>query len=322
MPVVLLAVVGGALLVLASRQRGARLFRSRHGMASVAPIVVAVVVVAFYAVSRLLQLRGMPDPFPGFTEFGMWDIATVALLVPGALALSRIDTRLTISLVGSAVIMLALYYWVEPMDSRYLVQLLAFLVPVSAASVELVNWKAFGSAGLARRTRQESLAITGAAVMVVLAVGLLATQARMTFQPVGSLFREAAYPAAVAQETKTNVRPTDDFVVAALPWPAYFHIGGPTWGAEALLDPTFPQYVGADKQLLVVCDAAMRYHYPQVAAALEASTKKSGTFAVPATYLYGYDAISDSKPVALYRLTAREMSGLIAIGRIESAQNR
>ena len=62
----------------------------------------------------------------------------------------------------------------------------------------------------------------------------------------------------------------------------------------------FTRLVPSDAGVVLVCDASLRFHYPNLVAAV--TRAKNGkavlTFWIPSKYLYGYSAVDDREPVA------------------------
>jgi hypothetical protein len=266
-----------------------------------------------------LSTTGLADPFPGLANFAARDAAVLVALVPGAFALvraRRLDTAAI--LLVSAVVLLGVYWWVEPRESRYLTHILPFLVPVASAVALLLRpSKARGTAAAASltgapgpsvRVRVVSVAVASAIAVALLGQGFLSFGRRLPE------FLKTNYPLEVSSRVRPYVR-ADDTLLTAIPWPYHFYLGRPAWGAAVALSDRYLDYLPAGTALLVLEDAPMRFHYPELAEALAQTLDayEVARFDVPTQYQYGYTGIADPAPVVLYRLTA---------GQLESAVRR
>ena len=269
--------------------------------------IAAAIPAAFLLEWAIARVTGT-GPFLALERFGLRDAAILIAIVPGAMALSRTrDRDVGLALLSAALLMLGVYYWVEPRDSRYLVHLLPFLVPVAASSVALLR-PASRRAGARDSHTRHRWPLQGATIACFVAIAVaIGAQAVTGLSHASASFLATDYP----REVAAGLRPiatNRETLVCALPWPLYFRLGVPTWGADAVLQPEFVRYVPPDTPLLVVCDASMHYHYPKIEAAVTAAKSKEVlAFDVPSQYLYGYSAIDYRRPIRVYRMTAGEL---------------
>jgi hypothetical protein len=315
LPVLGIALVGGAAVIMVLRRVRARPHLTLNprafawalvGLASVIPVA--------YLAERAIRYSVGTSPYIGFGRFVARDSATILLLVPGALAFALYAKRdVGMALVASAVALLGVYYWVEPRESRYLIHLLPFLVPVASAAPLLLLGRRDVFRLPLRMTpheeRTKTLVAVALTAVFTLALACIGLQVYSTISRSTAPFLRTAYPREVADRVKRVVR-SDDTLISALPWPYYYHLEKPTWSAGVALASTFLDLIGPNQPLLVIDDASMRYHYPAMAKALEGELGRREVvrFRVPVGYQYGYFSVPDSKPVGIYRLSAKELS--------------
>jgi 4-amino-4-deoxy-L-arabinose transferase-like glycosyltransferase len=304
LPVAAVGVAGVALvLLIGAIARFLRTYRVLDRVARIIAVTLAALFVAFRIVESPTAMR-LPFSYYGLAEFGVWETATILLLVFGAWALARHDAKLTTALLGCALVMTAVNYWLEPVESRYLLQLSAFLIPVAASSVMLLQLDWTGS------TRRRLLSALVCGVVAVALVSAVVLQTKVWLKPPFKAKYAAGYPALVAEKAVTFFSPADDVVVAALPWPMYYHTSRAVWGMGSLYDPEFVGSIDPSTSVLVVCDASMRHHYPVASSAIAIALDPVAMFRVPSMYLYGYEAIEDRYPVELYRMKAADLRKL------------
>ncbi len=322
LPVIGIALAGGAIVILVLRRVRTRPHLTLSPRAFAWLLVsLSAVIPAAYLVERVVRYSTGVSPYIGFGRFGARDPATIVLLIPGALAFALYAKRdVAMSLAASAVVLFGVYYWVEPRESRYLIHLLPFLIPIASAAPLLILGRrdAFKRPlSLADRQDRHRTVVVGALVaLVALALFALGLQVSATASRTTAPFLRTAYPREVAVRVNRVVQ-NDDTVVTALPWPYYYHLGKPVWNAGVTLASSFLDLVPPENEVLVIADASMRYHYPALAKALEdgLAGRTVMRFKVPVGYQYGYFSIPDSKPVSVYRLSAQELSSaLISAG--------
>jgi general stress protein CsbA len=316
LPVLIGAGVVALVAVLAMRQRGERAevpAAWRRATCAAYYVLAATPLVAF-AVQRGFLLAGASSPFLALDRFVARDYATVAFLIVGAIGLD-VGRRREIggALLASAVLMLGVYFWVEPRESRYLIHLLPFLVPVAAATVMLPGLVT-QSTRAARRSKAglSSWGRVAAIAAVVALVSAMALQGWRGMSHAEAAFLSTDYPREVAAGIQPAVS-TDGVLVTALPWAYHFRVGMPAWAASDASITQFTSYVPAESSVLLLADTSLRYHYPQLAVAVDRrfADREIRSFTVPSEYLYGYASAVDTQPVRLYRLTAAELRSLV-----------
>lgn len=291
-----------------------RVTRSAYYLLATVPLLA-------YAVQRTFVLAGASNPFLALDRFVARDYATVAFLLIGAIALDLADQReIGGALLAAAAIMLGVYYWVEPRESRYLIHLLPFLVPIAAATVTLpgLATTAGTNRGAARdtaRMKDHPWVRTASIAAVVALAAVVTVQGWRGMSRAEATFLATDYP----REVAAGIQPTvgsGGVLVTALPWAYHFRVGMPAWAAGNASILQFTSYVPADSPVLFLADASMRFHYPDLAAAVERrfSGRKLSEFIVASEYLYGYGSSIDPEPVRLYRLTAAETRSLVTSG--------
>lgn len=257
------------------------------------------------AVGIALQTLGLGPAPSGLGNFGARDLGVVLLVLPGAWALRRTaggrDTGGAL-LVATAT-MLGVYLWADARESRYLIHLLPLLVPVAAATATL-PWRV--------DTARSARTIASSAAVVLLGVAL-AWQGARVVRGASAGFLGTDYPTEVAARMGSIAEP-GELLVSALPWPYHFRTGLASWNAEPSTIETFTRYLPSDATLLVIADAALRYHDEPFSLALRTLPphRLAAQFNVPLQYRYGYVGTSFDEPVRVYRLTAAELRELSA----------
>jgi hypothetical protein len=315
LPIIAGAAVVALVAVLIMRRAGER------GSASpawdratrIAYYLLATAPVAAYAVQRAFVFAGAASPFVALDRFVPRDVATVVFILIGAVAIDLARRReIGGALLGSAVIMLGVYFWVEPRESRYLIHLLPFLIPVAAATAMLPALNASADGPPSRRADRPAWTRIAASAAVAGLVGSMALQGWRGLSHAEASFLATDYP----REVAAGIRPAlgdGQFLVTALPWAYHFRVGMPAWGANNAPIEQFTSYVPADTRVLFLADSSMRLHYPELASAV--ATRFAGaeirSFTVPSEYLYGYASTVDSEPVRLYQLSAAQLRSLV-----------
>jgi hypothetical protein len=278
---------------------------------------------AFLLQWAIAQATGS-SPFLALHRFGIRDAAALIAILPGAAALRLLHRReVGFALLSAALVMLGVYYWVEPRDSRYLVHLLPFLVPVAACSVALLSSNVLLPSPSTGHARRQTLLRRGTVACLVAIVAAVGAHASAGVSRASAAFLDTDYP----REVAAGLRPIasgKEILVCALPWPLHFRLGVPAWSAPAAAQPEFPRYVPSDTPVLVLCDAAMHYHYPQLDAAVTRAMAGHEvlTFEVPSRYLYGYVAVDYSEPVRVYRMTAGQLRSLALDSSLEAGDSQ
>ncbi len=283
-------------------------------VARVAYYLLALAPLAAYAIQRGFVLAGAASPFAALDRFMPRDYATVAFVLIGVVALDVARRReIGAALLGAAVILLGVYFWVEPRESRYLIHLLPFLIPVAAATAMLPALAAPADNASKRRPGRTAWTRIAAWAAVGALVAAMAIQGWRGLSHAEASFLATDYP----REVSTGIQPAlgeGGFLLTALPWAYHFRTGMPAWGANSAPIEQFTSYVPADTKVLFLADSSMRLHYPELASAVAARFAGAGirSFSVPSEYLYGYASTIDSQPVTLYRLTAAELRSLVS----------
>jgi len=233
----------------------------------------------------------------------------VLVLVPGAFALSRAGRgRVAGVLVGAALAMLGVYLWVEPRESRYLVHLLPFLIPVAGSVAILPESWLIGGAWA--RTARKSAAPWAAAVGIALSA-VLAVQAAPGLTHAKAWFLSSDYSREVASRMRGVLR-GGEILVAAEPWTMHYRLGAPVWGAGDITSEGFRDAVSADVSVVVLRDTAMRFHDPGLYGALRPSAAGTAalTFEVESPYQYGFEIVPASEPITVVRMPAGRLRAL------------
>jgi hypothetical protein len=151
------------------------------------------------------------------------------------------------------------------------------------------------------------------AATVVLVCVTIAWQGARVLRGASAPFLGTDYPTEVAARMGKVARP-GELLVSVLPWAYYLRTGISSWDANPATIDRFTRYVPNDSTMLVVADAAMRYHQEPLFLALRGlpSDKVVARFDVPLQYRYGYAGADFDEPVTLYRLSARDLSALAA----------
>jgi hypothetical protein len=291
----------------------------RRRIATAAYYALAGLPLLVYALERAFVLAGAASPFLALGRFVPRDFATVVFVISGAVALSLSGKRnVGGALLASAAILLGVYFWAESRDSRYLIHLLPFLIPVAAATVMLPR---LASAPAATRAPRASRARLASIAVVVALLGSLSVLAWRGMSHAEASFLATDYPAEVTARLLPALPADGGMLVSAQPWSYHFRIGLPTWSAETTTIAQFTSYVPADSPVLFLADASMRFHYPQLAAGVASRFPERSltAFTVPTDYLYGYSSVIDTQPVRLYRLTAVEMRSVAASASAEAS---
>lgn len=319
LPVLAGATVVAVFAVFVMRRRGDRAGASPAWALHITRVVYYVLAcapLAVYAVERAFVLAGAASPFVALGRFVPRDFATIVFVIVGAIALDIARKRdVGGALLASAVIMLGVYYWVEPRESRYLIHLLPFLVPVAAATAMLPVLAAepHTTRGPNRRADRPSWMRVAAWVAVSALVGMMALQGSRGLSHAEASFLATDYP----REVAAGIEPVlgdGGVLVTALPWAYHFRVGIPSWGANNAPIEQFTSYVPGDSKVLFLADASMRLHYPELASAVATRFPQRviSSFSVPAEYLYGYASSVDPEPVRLYKLTASELRSMVS----------
>ena len=248
-PAVCLALLAAVLVIgLARRLRNTE---ARRRFGRIVPLLLAAAILAVYVAAALFVSAEGASAFPGIVGFASRDPAILLALTFGAFALARTNDVTAAGLLCSALVVLGVSFRVEPNDSRYLVQMLPFLIPVAAAGVLLLapaiapgsrgaganessgrHVQGAGGPSLAARVWERAAA---AGVIIALLVGVSMQVASTVARPSSTVLRES-YPQEVARRLRPALR-GGDVLLAALPWPDYFLLGRPTWGAGVALRP-------------------------------------------------------------------------------------
>ena len=260
------------------------------------------------------MLAGRTSPFLALDRFVARDYATVVFLVAGAIALDLAETReVGGALLAAAAVLLGVYFWVEPRDSRYLIHLLPFLVPVAAATAMLPGLTASGGSAKGRSRGKAPTWAHGVSIAVVVAlVSAMVLQGWRGTSRAEASFLATDYPSEVAAGIQP-VLGSDGVLVTALPWAMHFRTDRPAWAAQGGSIEQLTSYVPADSTVLFLADASMRVHYPKLERAVggQFASRSLVSFTVPEEYLYGYSSTVDTQPVQVYRLTASELRSLV-----------
>jgi hypothetical protein len=317
LPVIAAAGAIALVAVLIVRRRTERGSASPAGDRSrrVAYYLLAAAPLAAYAMQRAFVLAGATSPFVALDRFVPRDYATVIFVLLGAVALDVAKRRdIGAALLGAAVIMLGVYFWVEPRESRYLIHLLPFLIPIAAATTMLPALVApADKRSKPRAAHRPAWMMIAAWTAVGALFAAMALQGWRGMSHAEASFLATDYPREVAAGIQPAIK-DGEFLVTALPWAYHFRVGVPAWGASSAPIEQFTSYVPADTNVLFLADASMRLHYPELASAV--ATRFAGveirSFSVPSEYLYGYASTVDPEPVRLYRLTAAELRSLVS----------
>ncbi len=326
LPVIGTAALVSAVAALLLRRRGTSLakYRLPQWVRMGGYAALALAVPAMFLFQRAFIISGHASPFLGLDHFATRDVATVVLLVPGALVLrERGRGEIGGALLTAIVVMLGVYYWVEPRESRYLIHLLPFMVPVAASTVLLVDPRereALPKGAKRKKPRPSRLReLASYAAILATAAAVLFTGMRDVSRATAS-FLETDYPREVSAKIAPVVRPGET-LVSALPWPYYFRIGVPTWAAGAAYSSSFTSYVASSTPCLVLCDASMRFHEPSLQKGLDAAMQGTEVvrFKVPSEYLYGYSGVRYEEPVCAYRMSAAQLRAIAASASAEAS---
>ncbi|NTU72392.1 MAG: hypothetical protein HGB10_11325 [Coriobacteriia bacterium] len=278
--------------------RGTAVSAAMERVGRVAYYLLAVVPLLIYLLQlAATRIGGGQSPFLALHRFVARDWVSVVFLVVGAYALDRAHRRdVGGALLASIVVLLGVYYWVEPRDSRYLVHLLPFMVPVVGATALLPK--------LAANAGRIALAALIVSVGVLGVRGLSRAEAD---------FLTTDYPREVAAGLAPALG-AGGTLITGLPWAYHFRTDLPAWSAATDSVLQFASYVPDDAKVLLLADASLHVGHPELSSAV-ASTfadRQVLSFSVPVEFLYGYSSLADTEPVRLYELTAAEMRSLVA----------
>ena len=278
-----------------------------------------------WAVQMIQSPAGGAGVFPALARFERRDFATPLLVLPGALVLLYRGKGLEVgALAAASAALLGVYYWTDPEESRYLIHVLPFLVPIAAGAILCLN-----RAVVQKRWRKKSArstSIGGQRILSFLIVSALVVgcslQANRSLRPAEASFLATAYPRDVSVGAESSVQGSQA-LITALPWPYYFHLRMPTWAAGVVQDPKFLEYVPRNAKLAVLEDASLRFHYRDLASALSRSTAAHmvGSFDVPTRYQYAYSSVVDEAPVRVWSISAGDLKtiadGLVHAGTMK-----
>ncbi|MGB4442152.1 MAG: glycosyltransferase family 39 protein [Coriobacteriia bacterium] len=308
----LLPVLGTALVVgvgvpFLLRALGRRPSAERGSAGAWWGVALAAVLPVAFALDGIIALVAGEHPLLAVHRFVLRDPAIAIALVAGAFALRKGSARdVGVPLLVAGLTILGVYVWADAADSRYLVHLLPFLVPVAASAVLLVPIRTVATPPRSR-----------VVVSVVLALALIAAvyQGGRGFVRASVAEIDTDYLHAVATGVESSVR-ADDVLITAVPWPYYYRLRIPTWAASVVFADAYHDYVSADATVVVLADDALWLHYPELAGWLEegAEDRLVREFDVSAVYGYRDAAASSGKPIRLYRMTASGLGELVPAG--------
>lgn len=261
-----------------------------------------------------LHAAGYPYLYGGFARFGFRDPAALFALLPGAWYLStRRQRPVAGALLAGALSLLAIYYWAEPRESRYLIHLLPLLVPVSAAAmlpvIETFVPRVRG------HVRREPLRQLPAAALAVVLVASIGWQTARSLRGSTNSFLKTSYPREVASAIGDSLATSDrgrsrTFLISALPWPYYYHLRLPAWGIGVLKPSALSNMIPPNSEVVLLSDASLRFHFRKLADRIDALFARNKVFEgnVDSLYQYGYAVVPDRTEVRAYRLTCAKLA--------------
>lgn len=243
----------------------------------------------------------------GFHRFVERDpILAVLYLIGLCLLLFSSKRNLGLFCAANIAFLLVLYFQVETWESRYLIHLMPFLV--MAASFGFMRSIYFFVEVYRKNSKWAKASVS---IILIFVTMIFWPYFLRVISPSSNKHLKTSYVREVARKASVSLSKysKNDIVIAALPWPYYFHLRFSTWGIDESQTNKALKYLPDDGHFLLISDLAMRYHFPRVAKKAKINYKEYiiTKFSVGIPYQYAYFSVPEEHEVLIYRLSKDQL---------------